>query len=643
MLRGDKSLTRAASLAVAAGHVALTCYFVSLGAIFAPRALTGEDYDVHAGQTFRVLEALERWGRSWAYDVSLLAGQPEGTIFDAGNKGWELWTYALHALGVHEAIAFNGFVLAVMLFGPLVVFVSSRLMEQSPSASLIAAGFSSLLWFFDSFFHWAWWVGMVSYAAVAYLGLLPCALFYRFVERRGKWRGVMIACCAVALALAHLIHPYVFFAVAAPMLAVYWRRRRQLSRREHLAIVATGVFVLVVNAYWLRSALSHWHYVLDSAYYAQGGAPYLWSDFAGLLRDGSDTGVIGTRTGVRFLVLALAVAGLHSWRKAGDRRFLPWSVALGVLFLLTYFGVYLPGGAQTQPYRNAMPLALFGTLPAASFLETLWAQRRVIANHPSFVLAGWVAAAVIVQHVLVQALYFFPRALPEPKPGYDGSPSPLSKYGHMAFPQAPQLATFHYGLPHEIPLAGVVDQAVVWVQQNVPKGARVLVEHGGLGERLAREAGVEVMGGFVERNLAHAEANFFRVFKGRTAGHEELAQYLKLYNIGWVITQQPRADVDAAPDLLAPLPQVLGFRVYRTRSQVSALIRGRGKVRASMNLIEVKATLPRDDLLLSYHFHEALRCEPNCRILREAVTPGRVGLIRVPAPHPPDFKIINRY
>jgi hypothetical protein len=641
-----KSRPSAAMLAALAGHVALTCYFVSVGAIFSPRVLTGEDYDVHAGQTFRVLEGLRQWGKSWVYDVSLLAGQPEGTIFDAGNKGWELWTYLLAQLGVHDAVAFNSFVLVAMLAGPLVVYGAARLFELGAGESALAAALTSALWFFDSFFHWAWWVGMISYAASAYLALLPCALFFRFVEassepprRAASW----LIAAALALAIAHWIHAYVFFAAAPPLLALYARRFRQLPRGGHWAVVGMAVFVVATSAWWLKNALAHWKYIVNSAYYAQGGAPYLWSDFAGLLRDGSDTGVIGTRTGFRVLVLALAVAGLAMLRRAGDRRFLPWCVALGAAFTLTYFGVYLPGGAQTQPYRNVMPLALFATLPAAHFLGLLWRERGDLRRHAGALAAALVTTVVVAQHLLIEALYFFPHALPEPKPAYDGSASPLSKYGHLALPQRSALATLHYGLPHDEAMGAALDAMVSWVERSVPRGARVLVEHGSLGERIARETGVEVMGGFFERNLAHADANFFRRFRAREASPLELAEYLRLYNIGWVIAQQPRRDFDAVPELLEPLPPVAAFCVYRTRLPVRPLVQGRGAVRARTNVIEVRGTNPREELLLSYHFHEALRCEPRCRLSRRIIDGDRVGLIAVPAPHPADFVIVNRY
>ena len=70
---------------------------------------------------------------------------------------------------------------------------------------------------------------------------------------------------------------------------------------------------------------------------------------------------------------------------------------------------------------------------------------------------------------------------------------------------------------------------------------------------------------------------------------------------------------------------------------------GGGRLRARTNRIEVWASEPSEDLVLAYHFHEALRCTPSCRIEREPSSLDRVGFIRVPAPHARDVVIWNSY
>ena len=108
------ALPAAFVLAVAA-QTALFLYNEPLEVVFSARPLSGRDYDTHLGQVWRVTEALDGWGKSWAYDVQLLAGYPNGTIFDADNKGWELWTYALYKLGLPMGTAFNMFLLLAHL------------------------------------------------------------------------------------------------------------------------------------------------------------------------------------------------------------------------------------------------------------------------------------------------------------------------------------------------------------------------------------------------------------------------------------------------------------------------------------------------------------------------------------------------
>jgi hypothetical protein len=92
-------------------HVALVNHFVPAHQMFSGDPVHGIDYDLHVGQIYHVVEALDRWGKSWSYNVSLLAGYPAGVITDSGSKGWQLYTFLLVELGVPRSVAFNSFVL----------------------------------------------------------------------------------------------------------------------------------------------------------------------------------------------------------------------------------------------------------------------------------------------------------------------------------------------------------------------------------------------------------------------------------------------------------------------------------------------------------------------------------------------------
>jgi hypothetical protein len=637
--RGKRFAFGLAAAALVALHVGLVNHFLPLSSVLDHEPVSGDDFDLHIGQVYRVLQGLEGWGKSWVYDVELLAGQPEGTISDSGSKGWELWVFAVTRLGIDKAIAFDLFVLLVMLSPPLSIFVAGRLFGMGRWASLCAAAMGSMAWFFDSFVHWVWWIGMVSYAGASALSLVPLALLHRYFETR---RARLLPGCAVLLGVAHLIHPYTFFTLAPPMAALYARAFGKLGRREHLGVASLALVTLAMNGFWLRVAAEHWHYIVDSAFYGQADPRYVLADFFNLLANPADTGVIGTRTGFRFAIFALGVAGLLVWRHERDPRLLPFAVALPVLLAFSYLGGQIPGAGQIQPYRHMVPAIFLSTLPAGAFVEGLAREHALRGLHPGLRALLWVAGLLCVQHLTMQALYFLPRALPNPARFADGTPSIVSKYGFWASP--PNFPSHvHYGFPREAWLEPGYEKTLAWVDANIPDGGRVLVDNTVLGERIAWKTRVEVMGGFLERNTDHAFANLFRSYRRRPVPRAELDEYLRTFAIGWVILQRPRNDLDRARDLLERVHRIGGRNIYRVRARSSPILQGGGTLHARTNLIEVRGTTPSQSVVLSYHFHEALRCRPSCEVHRERVKLDRVGLIRVPAPHPSDFEIYNSY
>jgi hypothetical protein len=618
-------------------HVGLANYFVPFGAVFSNEPLHGIDYDLHIGQVFRVADALDHWGKSWLYDVQLLAGQPEGTITDSGSKGWELWTYALGKLGVRRALAFNSFVLLVMWACPPLIFFAARSFELSRGTSLLAAAMASTLWFFDSHLHWIWFVGMVSWCGAACLALLILGLFQRWLNDPQLLRAFLIG---GLLALVLLVHPYAFFVLVLPMAAVYVRAISRLRRIDHVAVFGMAALALGTNAYWLHNALTHWHYILDSAVYAQAAPEYLLCDLFDVLCSGSDTGIVGTRTGFRFLYLAFAIAGLTVWRSERDARWLPVLCAIIPLYGVAYFGGYVPGMQQTQPYRQITPAMLLSTLPAASFVTRLAANRALATSPRALQLAFLVCGLALMQElVATQVLYFFPALVPEPSISGQRVRSAVSRYGYPRRTNMPSHVL--YRVPHSNVLEYGAGTVIQWLTKHVPRGARVLVEGSVMGERLAWRSGFEVLGGFFERNLEHVDANYFRGHRGAAPKPAELAHYLQTFAVEWVVKDHD--DFDALTDMLKRVAVVSGRHIYRNRHSTDRILQGGGTVQAGENRIEVRDSQPSEPLLLSYHWHEALRCKPGCTVERAMVDIDRVGFVRVPAPHPANLVVWNSY
>jgi hypothetical protein len=65
--------------------------------------MTGVDFETHIAQVWRVIEGLDGWGRSLGLRRPPARRLPAGVIFDADNKGWELWTWACAGSGPRRA------------------------------------------------------------------------------------------------------------------------------------------------------------------------------------------------------------------------------------------------------------------------------------------------------------------------------------------------------------------------------------------------------------------------------------------------------------------------------------------------------------------------------------------------------------
>jgi hypothetical protein len=609
-------------------HLALVCYFEPPALLFGQTPMFGCDFDTHAEQAWRVLEGLSGWGRSWVYDVHLLAGHPNGVIFDADNKAWELLTYALVRWGMRKEQAFNAFVILTHVSLVPIVAISARLFGLSRNAVLIAAGLGSAIWFFDAHIHFLWWVGTVAYTFSSFYILLPISLFFYFCETRRVWAGLL---CALATATAHLIHPYSFFALLVPMTALYARAHHSLSAGQRAVVGLIVVSPLLLNGYWLITAIQQWHYVLDSSFIGQASAAQLIADFTGLVFDETVTGIIPNRTMVRFIVLGAALIALRRYVQSADRRWLPLGAGLGFVLAAAYFASYSRAGAQVQPYRFIDPAMFLATIPAAEFFETLcrvelWMRLRAVAA-PTLL-----ALVLIIKALSNEVLGYFEESLPDVPPSFDGTPALISVSGYKP--------TRVYRHIPDHPFFWLIAK---WVQHNATQGGRVLVDNGVLGEQLAWRTDAEILGGFIIRNLEHSRANLFRRRLQGDVTREQVRAYLEAYDVEWVVLLEHMQWIESMPELFVWHADIAGAKVYRTRTRASRFELGSGQITAQTNELRVTHSDPRQELRLRYHFHEMLVCRPVCKIEPYDNPVGGVPFIRVPAPHPADFEVVNSY
>jgi hypothetical protein len=620
-----------ALLAVFALHFALVSYFFGKQLPLPELAFSRGDFATHANQVDKFIAAAQSAGQHWAYDPQLLAGAPKGVLFDADVKGWELHTWMLVELGFAQGWAYNLYILLIHLLLPVVVYASARVVRLDRWAATAAAALAVLLWSFDSFTHWMWMIGTVTYCAVAYGALLPLALFYRWIEDR-RWPFALG--CALVMAFGHLTHPYLFFILVAPMLALYvraWWIDRSLSPTQHAITIGIAMFTLAANAWWLRTALRFSHYLLDSAFYEQGGIEFIWFDLLGILHDASTQGMIGPRVLIRLLTLIAALAGLRAWRAAADRRRLPFLVLIVSMAALTFLGGYTPF-AQIQPYRHNLPLGFALLIPAGWWLTEAMRARPWQALTPTQRVLAFAMGLVAALGVLAEARYFFARTIAQVQVLDDGREVPMNSLGHNFTPRY----TYEEQEDWESVLA--------WIVAHDDGQGRWLIQDQALGEYVMARTDAQVIGGFLVRNIEHSDANWFRQHGYPPYSPDELAEHMQTYAVRWVVQQKYELDPwwDKHPKLLTRAGFVDGWIFYQVNVDTS-LLSGRGRVDAELNRLSVSRTDPNADVLLRYHWMETLRCRPDCTIERVPVEGDRVGFMRIPAPHPRDFVIENSY
>jgi hypothetical protein len=623
----------AALVAFLALQVSLIVYFEPPGLLFSAEPVSRGDIETHIDQTWRVTEALDRWGKSWVYDPQLLAGYPTGTVFDADNKGWELWTFALWKLGLPRGLAFNLFIIMAHMLVPWIVFAAARLFRLGWWESMGAAAFAMSCWYFDVLPHRFWLIGMVSYVFAGVLFLLPIALMYRYTEDGGWWRVSLLAVC---MAIGHLVHPYVFIMLVGPMLAMYIRAFRSLGWRRHVALACAALFTIGVNAYWLIVAFRFWHHILDSSYYGQSTLSYVVTDFLGLVRDPNVTGYVANRTGFRILVFVPAIVTLFLWRGESDRRFLPFATALTILLGLTYFGGYFWLTRQVQPYRFLAAAIFLSAIPAGAFLSEL-RSRGALRRIPRL---GWTLVAVVlliaIPHLARDVIYFVPDLVPD---------EIRDTYRLRMFKDRIGAITFSHGGQKELRRSPPPEDFTLvaeWLDENDDGRGRVLVQAPFLGEHLVWKTRSSIIGGFTARNMAHSMANVFRWdVDVSDIPEDELLSYFETYAIKWVVVTHDSS-----------LKYGTAFRrvfqgsendILELARPVSFFEEGTGRVVASLNRIQVSSSPPDEDLVLRFHWLRTMGCMPDCTIRREQMESDPVGFIRVPAPHPAEFVIKNTY
>jgi hypothetical protein len=603
---------RRAWIALIGLHVLLLAYAFPVDVVFGDGPLGGADYQTHYQHTHTLLQVRTELGQAWAYDPDLLAGHPSGLIFDVDNKVHFAWCAALVRLGVPLPIAFNLFAPLVGLLAPFIVWLAARLLGMQAAAQVIVFGLAVMVWNFDPTTRFCWGNGMISFAAAAPLCVLAVALLHRLLVGGGRRHALAFA---LVLPLALRMHVWSFAALVLPLTGLYLWACRKVPVRTHLAVWTAAALGLLCNLDWLLPALAHRELIVPSAWLGQATPEFLVYDFLELLVDPQRTGFVHQRTLLRGLVVAAALATWWGWRRVRDPRSGAGGLTLAWLIGLTYCGALVPVVQATEPYRFAVPMVLWATVLAGSWLVSAWAGLRGLSGAARGAVV--VLGLLLVPRLYQQVMQFIPELDPVPRPTL--VLGRISQNGRLT------------GVPPD-------NEAVRdWVMAQ-PDTGRVLVQQAALGEYLRWATDRPILGGFHDRRMIFQEADLFYFPVADARYDAGLGEYLERYNVTYVVMSNPYLPVlERHTDLLTSAGVQGGqHRVYRVKRPSGYFEAGSGEVTAAINRIAVTAARPAPGtqaLTLRFHYMDELRCRAEgasaCRVERAEVPGDRAGFVRV--------------
>lgn len=613
-------------------HLLIVSYIVSPSAVFSGQPFGGADYQTHFHQTMRLSRAFKLTGKTYAYEPRFLAGHPMGVIFDVDNKAHFLFAHTLYRMGVTLAVAFNLFSFVVALIFPFIFLASTRLWGLSPRAQLLSFAASSPYFFLDTASRFFGTAGMISYLFAAMVALLVISLFYRFIESLIEGKARFYFFILVLLPLAHLIHVWGFAVLVGPLLFLYARRFKQLSKRGHLLVISLAAATLAVNFYWLYSALRYHDIVSHSYLLGQAGFWTLKSDISGITA--FQPSPVSQTILLRHLFIGGAIAFIVYLFRQKDKRAWPATFVLGWMFFLTYLSAFVPLFGLTEPYRFITAFGSFGVILGAGFFVQFLNRQTLQKLKEPKVLPFTLLAFFLLAPSFIREFYL---AAPEFLPTLRDEKAPVDP--------APWRSEFK---PVSEPIAKLAYHTVrsdYWrvaefLTQNCKEEGRVLIEPWPLGEFMGWATDLNIIGGFPDRRMVFESAYLFRIYdydatkqlQHKRFWGEEYNAYLKRYNIRYVVMQLPNFFmVEQNRKAMSFYHNVGHYRIYRANHDGNYFAHGNGKLKsASLNKIELENVSSSDNYVdIRFHLIKGLTCRPNCKLKGIQIADSEAKFIRI--------------
>lgn len=553
----------------------------------------------HPAYFYRVFAAQRMLdhGALWGYDPFVEAGGTAGLFRDPDAGGEALFAAAVSPVLGLPYIG-KAYFLGVYMLLPLAAYAAARLLSLRRDtafwAALAAAAFAAWGRPFLGAMRFA---GMHSYVLACILGWVAVAAAVRFYDPDHR---VRIRCYALALVLAALaacVHAGGLVQLVPAFAAAFVAGVRRLRRRDHAALGLAAVALLLLVRFC-------WNDLVQNAYLVEKAA--------------SETSLHGARDLGRVLLrptsmlaaalLVLGAAGMWSWRRQSRLAAVTLAVWAASLAAAAALGSRLPFFERVEPFRLLVPLVLAGILPAADALRHTADILQRIFGRPLALLGTLVAVTSLPFLAILDARFFYVTRLDATLDtrfvdllGHIQASSPLD--GRILFES---METLRGAMSYGAPLQALVP---IYTRREILGAPR---------QRFDDRPGLDLGAG----RLAGRPL--------RTWTRDELAAFLDRYAVSTVVAWSDEVRAFLAPfaDVLGPVEDVHGFRVYHRADAASRVEAGSAVVRADYNRIELSA-IEGDEIVLRYHWMPGLRATPPVPVERAEVPGDPLGFIRV--------------
>jgi hypothetical protein len=558
--------------------------------------------------------SLYEQGTTGCYDPAFQAGFPKTPVFDSGSRPAELFlavaggTYRPSAYKVGLGLCCAAVPLLLMIGarglgfrrGPACLIVTLGLLVWwgEPGRETLEAGDLDLL--------------LGGLCAVAVVGLL---IGFHRAPGLGNWLGLLAVGC-----LGWFAHPFLFL-LLVPLLLVYYLSvgtRHPLG--WHAALFAAQAGALALNSFWLVDWVKSWWLRLPLQL---NGEPLLHRTFSTLWKS-SLWGEPADRTLAITLVAAsaLGVAVMNEHRQRAAARLL--GMGAGGLLLLALGGISWPSLGRLGTSQLLLPGLWFAVPPAVyAFLWVVQLLGRITG-------AAWRGLLLTACLLLGVGVWGRPVVVT------------LAQRCLRTTPLALGLGPERQRVLETLQGATTPQARILWEERSGPRETSrwtallpLLIERpmiGGLGPDVGIEHGYISL---VDQNLAGRPIQEWQ--------EEELEEFCRRYNIGWVVCWGPKT--------VAHFRQWQGAReqttftdggtatVFALRPR-SFVLTGQAELqRADCHCIALANVVPDKNgkVVLGFHYQAGLQVSPSRVLLQREPDPyaqDAIPFIRLEVPAP---------